>query len=109
MKLENLLSWSETYSTKLKNPLSQSYSTKLKKPISWSYSTKCKNPLSWSETYSTKVKKPSSWSYSTKPTPRTGFLVQIITCDCYNENHNIAIAMSSSRADPVLGLNILQG
>ena len=26
-----------------------------------------------------------------------------------NENHDIAIAMSSSRADPVLGLNILQG
>ena len=27
----------------------------------------------------------------------------------YNENHDIAIAMSSSRAVPVLGLNILQG
>ena len=27
----------------------------------------------------------------------------------YNENHDIAIAMSSSRADPMLGLNILQG
>ena len=26
-----------------------------------------------------------------------------------NENHDIAIAMSFSRADPVLGLNILQG
>ena len=26
-----------------------------------------------------------------------------------NENHDIAIAMSSSLADPVLGLNILQG
>ena len=26
-----------------------------------------------------------------------------------HENHDIAIAMSSSRADPVLGLNILQG
>ena len=26
-----------------------------------------------------------------------------------NENRDIAIAMSSSRADPVLGLNILQG
>ena len=26
-----------------------------------------------------------------------------------NENHDIAIAMSPSRADPVLGLNILQG
>ena len=26
-----------------------------------------------------------------------------------DENHDIAIAMSSSRADPVLGLNILQG
>ena len=25
------------------------------------------------------------------------------------ENHDIAIAMSSSQADPVLGLNILQG
>ena len=25
------------------------------------------------------------------------------------ENHDIAIAMSYSRADPVLGLNILQG
>ena len=25
------------------------------------------------------------------------------------ENHDIAIAMSSSLADPVLGLNILQG
>ena len=27
----------------------------------------------------------------------------------FNENHDIAIAMSSSRAVPVLGLNILQG
>ena len=26
-----------------------------------------------------------------------------------HENHNIAIAMSSSHADPMLGLNILQG
>ena len=26
-----------------------------------------------------------------------------------DENHDIAIAMSSSRADPMLGLNILQG
>ena len=26
-----------------------------------------------------------------------------------DENHDIAIAMSSSLADPVLGLNILQG
>ena len=26
-----------------------------------------------------------------------------------NENHDISIAMSSSLADPVLGLNILQG
>ena len=26
-----------------------------------------------------------------------------------NENHDIAFAMSSLRADPVLGLNILQG
>ena len=55
MKLKNLLSLSETYSTKLKNPLLLSYSTKLKKPISRSYSTKCKNLLSWSDTYSTKL------------------------------------------------------
>ena len=27
----------------------------------------------------------------------------------FNENHDIAIALSSSRADTVLGLNILQG
>ena len=30
-------------------------------------------------------------------------------CFIYYENHDITIAMSSSRADPVLGLNILQG
>ena len=74
MKLKNLLSWSETYSTKLKNPLSQSYSTKLKKPISQSYSLKCTNLLSRSETYSTKLRKPISQSYSTKlqkPTSRS--------------------------------------
>ena len=28
---------------------------------------------------------------------------------CMYENHDIAITMSSSRADPVLGLRILQG
>ena len=33
----------------------------------------------------------------------------LITVIYFNENHNIAIAMSSSCADPMLGLNILQG
>ena len=39
------------------------------------------------------------------------FLYHITEFDIYifNENHDIAIAMSSSHADPVLGLNILQG
>ena len=37
------------------------------------------------------------------------FLYHITEFDIYifNENHDIAIAMSSSHADPVLGLNIL--
>ena len=33
----------------------------------------------------------------------------IYTSIIYNENHDIAIAMSSSRANPVLELNILHG
>ena len=35
---------------------------------------------------------------------------QVFYCKIYiHENHDIPIAMSSSRADPVIGLNILQG
>ena len=33
----------------------------------------------------------------------------LLLCFIYYENHNIAIAMSSSCADSVLGWNILQG
>ena len=35
--------------------------------------------------------------------------LNVIVIITNNENHDNAIAMSSSHADPVMGLNILQG
>ena len=47
--------------------------------------------------------------YVTAMTKKTSICFLIKQKFIFHENHDIAIAMSSSGADPVLGLNILQG